>query len=140
MRCPDCGYVFEPFEETCPRCARLGTDVQDAPTHRMKPAPAPVEAAPPRRPDYTLRELWEMPLYRNLVIVFSVLGAVGALFAHDALVHYSPLAQSMSQVTWRGRHGRRNLLDTLACLAGIGLGALLAHLLARRMIRRIEGN
>jgi len=37
MQCPNCGYVMQPFENTCPRCARLGPP---------KPAPPPATPQP----------------------------------------------------------------------------------------------
>lgn len=44
MECPKCGYVMQPFEETCPRCARLGPPQQPAATPPADPTAAPPDS------------------------------------------------------------------------------------------------
>jgi len=52
MECPKCGYVMQPFEESCPRCARLGPPQPAAPAAPpdAQPAVSPYVTAP--KPSY----------------------------------------------------------------------------------------
>jgi len=54
MECPQCHYVMEPFEQTCPRCARLRSTAPPAASAGARvtvvPAPQPQPASAPGQP------------------------------------------------------------------------------------------
>lgn len=53
MNCPKCGYIFQPFEEKCPRCTQNSQGATDQPNVQQPRLPSAQLSMPPgaqRRP------------------------------------------------------------------------------------------
>ncbi|OPZ81271.1 MAG: hypothetical protein BWY76_03083 [bacterium ADurb.Bin429] len=134
MDCPQCGYVMDPFESTCPKCAKAGRTGAAtaapavaappvAPQYQPPPEPAKSMPAPKqiRRPQP--RDTYEPPLGWFLTILLWIvagLNGLGLLF----LLIGSLVVHSLTS----GEGGAGAIALFLAIIPGIRMAACIGML------------
>jgi hypothetical protein len=105
MDCPKCGYVLDPFQASCPKCARTPASTTDElPIQKVAVMPTPMMPAPPphrpQQPSPHLQQFvrdepelgWPLTILLWIVIGCCLLPLLPVLLALVLRGSFSPLA------------------------------------------------